>query len=707
MKPTSFLIFVSILLTACQPAVSENQTTEQVDVPGDQSHTINAVTETTPTKMDGANDPAIWVNADNLKNSLILGSAAANGIEIYSLDGERVGEMTDRPISLVDVIYDFPIADETTDLVVAFDTAEAALVIYTLDAATPSLQSALALPVELKTEIEGLCTYHSPINGKFYAFTAGGGNIQQWELYDNDGELGTRHTRTMPVGLGAAHCVADSASSALYYAQETTGVWTISAEPETDAEATAIELAQPFGRIAGDVKGISLIRFADGGYLLISDADESLFHAYDLNDDMAYAATFAIGSSEAADGVDEAEGMTAVGMSLSDRFPGGLVVINDDYNDGENTNYKLVSWGDISATAGLTTGTAFDPTIALAPTAVVVMPTVETDPVSSFGDAADDPAIWVHPTNPEMSMVFGTDKQLGLNTYDMNGKTIQALSSGRLNNVDIRYGFPLGDKMIDIATASNRTDDSISIYGIDPVSRQITDLADGTIDTGMIDPYGFCMYHNITSGDFYVFVNDTDGVVKQWLLKDAGNNRIGAELVRSFEVGSQTEGCVADDYTGDLYIGEENVAIWKYSADPDGGEDRVMVDSTTDGNLTSDVEGLALYLGPEGKGYLVASNQGADNYAIYERQGDNAFKGIFHVVADDATGIDGSSETDGLDVTSANLGPAFPHGALVVQDGRNIMPAERQNFKYIPWERVAEALDLEIYSGYDPRASGK
>jgi 3-phytase len=121
-----------------------------------------------------------------------------------------------------------------------------------------------------------------------------------------------------------------------------------------------------------------------------------------------------------------------------------------------------------------------------------------------------------------------------------------------------------------------------------------------------------------------------------------------------------------------------------------------LVDGTGDnGHLTDDVEGLAIYYGENGAGYLVASNQGADNYALYERSGDNRFIGLFHVVADDATGIDGASETDGLDVTSASLGPDFPQGVLVVQDGRNIAPAERQNFKLVPWQRVSAALGLD------------
>jgi 3-phytase len=91
----------------------------------------------------------------------------------------------------------------------------------------------------------------------------------------------------------------------------------------------------------------------------------------------------------------------------------------------------------------------------------------------------------------------------------------------------------------------------------------------------------------------------------------------------------------------------------------------------------------------------VVSNQGADNYAVYRREGNNELVGFFDVVANDALGIDGVSETDGLAVTGSSLGTAFPHGLLVVQDGRNITPAERQNFKFVPWQDVIRALELD------------
>ena len=111
--------------------------------------------------------------------------------------------------------------------------------------------------------------------------------------------------------------------------------------------------------------------------------------------------------------------------------------------------------------------------------------------------------------------------------------------------------------------------------------------------------------------------------------------------------------------------------------------------------LKDDLEGVGLYDLGSGRGYLVLSSQGNNSYAVFRREAGNAYVGSFAVSADAARGIDGSSETDGLDVTSRPLGPAFPHGLFVAQDGRNVAPQERQNFKLVPWERIADALKLE------------
>src|SRR5687768_2353117 len=97
-----------------------------------------------------------------------------------------------------------------------------------------------------------------------------------------------------------------------------------------------------------------------------------------------------------------------------------------------------------------------------------VAPVVETTPVPHAGDAADDTAVWVHPTDPSLSVVIGTDKQGGIGTYALDGQQISFRSAdGILNNVDLRYGFPLGGQSVDLVVASNPTSDVLSIYRMD------------------------------------------------------------------------------------------------------------------------------------------------------------------------------------------------------------------------------------------------
>jgi 3-phytase len=699
MKNNVLLATYCLCLYACDaaPPASMNPPQEAVNSPV----SVSAVLETEGTAMDGANDPALLLDVATPAKSLVLGSGGEGALEVYSLDGKRVAMAGTRAASLVDVAYNFPLAGEPERLILTYDPAAAELVAFVFDADQAQLNE-VSLPMPTEAEIEGLCIYRSPISRKFYAFAAGEGEMQQWELFDDAGRVHGRLVRTVPVGPGAAHCVADDRDSAVYYSQETVGVARLNAEPESEADVEYIDLTLPHGRFEGDVKGVALYPQDAGGFLIVSSADESLLHIYEL-DSREHVASLRIDANNTVDSADESEGLAAASFALPGRFGNGILIVTDDSNDDGTTNYKLVAWSDVAAAADLSLSTAVDPGASADSSAILVSASVETEPVENFGDAADDPAIWVHPEDPASSLIIGTQKKRGINVYDMSGKLLQQQEDGRINNADLRYGFQLGGKSIDIVTASNRTHDSISIWKVDPTSRRLVDIADGIVATGMDDPYGQCMYKSHKDGSFYVFINDSEGLVRQWQLVDGGKGRVGAEVVREFNVGSQTEGCVADDEFGQLYVGEEDVGIWKYSAEPDGADQRSAVDNIGDGNLTDDVEGLAIIYGPEGKGYLIASNQGADNYAVYEREGNNRFLGHFYVVADEQTGIDGASETDGLDVSSANLGPGFQYGVLVVQDGRNITPKQRQNYKLVPWERIAAAMGLASFEDYDPR----
>lgn len=327
---------------------------------------------------------------------------------------------------------------------------------------------------------------------------------------------------------------------------------------------------------------------------------------------------------------------------------------------------------------------------------------VETDPVPNGGDAADDPAIWVHPTDPGQSVIIGTDKKGGLAVYDLAGNQLQYLADGRMNNVDLRYSFPLGAESVALVTAGNRSDDSIAIYKVNPSTRQLENVAARTIQVQIDEPYGSCMYRSPMSGLYYLIVNDKDGNVEQWELFDSGRGTVDARLLRSFSVGSQTEGCVADDQFGHLYIGEEAVGIWKYGAEPGDGAARTQVDRTgSGGHLTADVEGLSLYYASDGTGYLIASSQGSDEFVVYRREGNNDYVATFEIV--EGNGIDAVSHTDGIDVTNFPLGSAFPQGLLVVQDNRN--DGGNQNYKLVPWQALATAVSppLKIDTTWDPR----
>jgi myo-inositol-hexaphosphate 3-phosphohydrolase len=334
----------------------------------------------------------------------------------------------------------------------------------------------------------------------------------------------------------------------------------------------------------------------------------------------------------------------------------------------------------------------------------LVAAAVETDPTPSSGDSADDAAVWIHPTNPGQSVVIGTDKDGGIGVYDLAGSELQYRADGELNNVDLRYGFLLDGALVDLVVASNDTTDTIAVYVMDPATRTLASVALGGGIPTPIRPYGLCLYRSAVTGKLYAFVDSRGGVVEQWELFDAGGGLVDGTLVREFDVGSQTEGCVADDLAARFYVGEEAVALWRYGAEPGDGEARVQVDTTdVGGHLVADVEGLALYTAQGGVGYLVASSQGADAYVLYERAGSNAYVGTFQIV--DGPAIDGTTGTDGIEVSNAALGAAFPFGVFVAQDGDN--GEENQNYKLVPWESIAGSFEppLVIDPTFSPRPS--
>ena len=309
---------------------------------------------------------------------------------------------------------------------------------------------------------------------------------------------------------------------------------------------------------------------------------------------------------------------------------------------------------------------------------------VETAPMTGTGDKADDPAVWVNWADPTGSLILGTNKDEGLHVYNLSGEELQFLDVGRVNNVDLRGN---------LAVASNDETNSVSWFAIDPATATVSHIGD--TPTTKDEPYGICA--GLLDEVFYAMPTYKDGLVQVWA---APEDKVaeGVDLVAEIQVGQfgkrQLEGCVFDEANDQVFVGEEEHGIWKLDLS-DWTAAPVSVDTIAAGNgLVADVEGLDIWTGQTGEGYLVASAQAADRFVVYDLKAPHAPRGVFTVTASADGSIDAVTHTDGLDVNSAPL-PGFPNGLLVVQDDGNPDSGVDQNFKLVDWTLIRDALGLD------------
>lgn len=319
----------------------------------------------------------------------------------------------------------------------------------------------------------------------------------------------------------------------------------------------------------------------------------------------------------------------------------------------------------------------------------VLQASAQTTPVARYGDAADDPAIWVHAQEPGRSLVLGTNKKQGLLVNDLSGAQRQLLEVGRINNVDLRQGIRTGGAVFDVAVATQRDEQALVLFGIDG-DGQVTELARLPTDLG--DIYGLCVGRT-PDGQLDAFPNDKDGRVQQIRIERI-EGQWRSRVLRQFKLASQPEGCVVDERGQRLFVGEEKRGIWAVDSRSDQPA-RPQLIMPVGKTLVADVEGLAIYQGRAGgPSYLVVSSQGNDSFLVLDAKPPHALRGGFRIGIHAALGIDGVSETDGIEVTSADLGGIYAQGLMVVQDGHKRLPDGPQNFKLLPWADVARALKL-------------
>ena len=298
----------------------------------------------------------------------------------------------------------------------------------------------------------------------------------------------------------------------------------------------------------------------------------------------------------------------------------------------------------------------------------------ETAPFGTANDdAADDPAIWRNPRQPSASLIVATDKKAGLYVHGLDGKVRHFVPAGRVNNVDL---VDMGRQGV-IVVASDRNDKSnarLLVYRLDKAQAKLVAL--GSVSGGAGEAYGVCLWRK--GRELHAFSVLKHGLVAQ-LQIDLSADAIVSKPVQSFTLATQTEGCVVDSRTATLYVGEEDRGIWAFDLKLAPGTAGKLAASVDGVHLVADVEGLAI--APRGRrgGWLVASSQGDNAYALYSLPGMTP-AGRFRV---GGGAIGSTEETDGIALALGNFGKDFPQGLFVVQDGDNAPHA--QNFKLVSW----------------------
>ncbi len=303
----------------------------------------------------------------------------------------------------------------------------------------------------------------------------------------------------------------------------------------------------------------------------------------------------------------------------------------------------------------------------------------------------DDPAIWIHPTDPNKSLIIGTDKDEdgALYVYDLQGKILKVVSNlKRPNNVDIEYGLMLNGKKTDIAVAAERLSHKLRIFSL-PDMEEIDgggiEIFIGEIGKEFRDLMGISLYKNPSTNKIYAIAGrkagPTDGTyLWQYELTDDGKGKVKAELVRKFGKYSgkkEIEAIAVDDALGYVYYSDETVGVRKYYADPEKGNEELALFATT--GFTDDQEGISIYTIEDGTGYILVSDQQANQFHIFPREGskDNPHQHDLIKIIKTST-----NESDGSEVSNVAFNDTFKNGLFVAM-------SDNKTFHFYKWEDIA------------------
>ncbi|MBD3584086.1 phytase [Flavobacterium selenitireducens] len=304
----------------------------------------------------------------------------------------------------------------------------------------------------------------------------------------------------------------------------------------------------------------------------------------------------------------------------------------------------------------------------------------------------DDPAIWVDPKNPSASLIIGTDKDSdgGLYVYDLSGKIIRkSIPLKRPNNVDVAYGLEISGQKTDIVATTERETNSLRVFSLPdltPVDNGGIALFDGETERS---PMGIAFYTS-ENGKIYAIVGRKTGPSEHYLwqyeLSDSGNGGVKASVVRKFGKFSgkkEIEAIAVDNEAKFVYCSDETVGIRKYYADPKASNEELAFFGQT--GFASDHEGIAIYKTGEKTGYILISNQQANTFMVYPREGIPGKPNEHPLLAEVPVS---TIECDGADAISLPLNSVFPQGFLVAMSNGMV-------FHLYDWRQIQQRIDAQ------------
>lgn len=279
----------------------------------------------------------------------------------------------------------------------------------------------------------------------------------------------------------------------------------------------------------------------------------------------------------------------------------------------------------------------------------------------------DDPAIWIHPTDVSKSLIIGTDKNKdgALYVFNLQGKIVNRIGDlQRPNNVDIEYGLPFGKDTIDIAVTTERLTHKLRIFKLPemtPIDNGGIEVFVGETEKEFRDLMGIALYKNPENGKIYAIVGrkngPAEGYLWQYELLSKNGKTVESQLIRKFGKYSQkkeVEAICVDNKMGFVYCSDEGVGIRKYYANPEKGNAEIQLFG--ENSFQKDNEGISMYPTSDSTGYILVSDQQANYFRIYKREGNNDFIKTLPFATE---------SSDGSDCSSVALNADFQKGIFV------------------------------------------